>query len=170
MDDINSQVGDSLSGPKSRAPEPRLESLAKALAKVFRGRSRMENVANSAYFKVFIAEADSGGGGGMRRPSPGYASASPGIAAVSAKKRVVNYWCFSTGVAMEDLKRLGIRSLILTSGMLMLPYAIIMAAAGYICLYMCICVSICTCVSLSVRVCLYLCVCVSTCACVSLNE
>ncbi len=110
MDDINSQVGDSLSGPKARAPEPRLESFAKALAKVFRGRNRAESIANSAYFKVFIAESDSGSG--LRRSMP---SPSPGAA--GRKKRVVNYWCFCTGVAMEDLKRLGIRSLILTSGM-----------------------------------------------------
>lgn len=33
-------------------------------------------------------------------------------------KRVVNYWCFSTGVALKELTELGIRSVVLTSGTL----------------------------------------------------
>ena len=35
-----------------------------------------------------------------------------------AKKRVLNYWCFSTGLAIEEIKRLGVRSILLTSGTL----------------------------------------------------
>ena len=32
--------------------------------------------------------------------------------------RVLSYWCFSPGHAMEDLKAKGVRSVILTSGTL----------------------------------------------------
>ena len=34
------------------------------------------------------------------------------------KKRVLNFWAFSPGIAMEDLKKLGVRTIILTSGTL----------------------------------------------------
>jgi hypothetical protein len=38
------------------------------------------------------------------------------VAGTVTKKRVINYWCFSPGIAMEELKALGVRSIILTSG------------------------------------------------------
>lgn len=33
-------------------------------------------------------------------------------------KRIINYWCFSTGVALKELVALGIRSVLITSGTL----------------------------------------------------
>ena len=42
-------------------------------------------------------------------------TASGGIA---GKKKVINFWCFSTGVALSELSGLGIKSMLLTSGTL----------------------------------------------------
>jgi regulator of telomere elongation helicase 1 len=37
---------------------------------------------------------------------------------VPVHQRVLSYWCFCPGVAMEQLRALGVRSIILTSGTL----------------------------------------------------
>lgn len=103
---------------------PTLMDFAGAVERVFRG----ERSGHYGDYKVFVCEEDnkppaqfggrsSGGrlsGGGEQFTSPRRGHAQAG--AVPSKKRVVNYWCFSPGVAMEELKALGVRSVILTSG------------------------------------------------------
>jgi hypothetical protein len=44
----------------------------------------------------------------------------PAVAAVT-KKRVISFWCFTTGVAMMELQKLGIKSMLLTSGKELVP-------------------------------------------------
>lgn len=42
-----------------------------------------------------------------------------GLSSVGAKKgRMLSWWCFNPGLAMEEFTRMGVRSIILTSGTL----------------------------------------------------
>ena len=64
-------------------------------------------------YKCFICEEESGAGGKWGKP------ASPAQMSYTGKthrKRVVNFWSFSPGIALEELKSLRVRSIILTSG------------------------------------------------------
>jgi hypothetical protein len=109
MDDANSMMAGSSFGSGGGGsvgiPDPKLISLAASLGKIF--KSTAKNTGNSIRktnvedYRVFLKED---------APQRG----------ASAKKnpRILNYWCFSPGAAMEDLKALGVRSLILTSGTL----------------------------------------------------
>jgi hypothetical protein len=109
-------------------PEPNLVALTGAFSRVFRGRTLSESVTAVADYKVFICEEENvkkntyGEKGGHSTPyqlpagvrvSGGHYSASN-----NQKKRVLNFWAFSPGIAMEDLKNLGVRTVILTSGTL----------------------------------------------------
>jgi hypothetical protein len=95
LDDLNLALGGARTGG---IQEPKLSLLAQSFTKVYKGRDMTECMRLAADYSVFIKE-DSGKGGGKG-------------------KRTINYWCFSPGVAMEELKRLGVRSIILTSGTL----------------------------------------------------
>jgi hypothetical protein len=106
-------------GEGGKSPESKLDFLSKVFMRLFRGKTRQECIANTQFYRVFIAdeviEANprrlSGGGGDQyRKTLSGSLS--------GTKKRVINYWCFSSGLALEDLRKLGVRSFILTSGTL----------------------------------------------------
>ena len=113
--------------------DPKLSAFAQALDRILRSARS----GSTADYKVYICDeavkpaagqynhASSGGGGtgsgSVRGSANGYqyvtAGGVPATAGGAArKKRVVNYWCFSTGVAMSELQRLGVKSLLLTSG------------------------------------------------------
>ena len=85
-------------------PEPKLVSLSRMLSRVFRARTRMECIHLAGDYKVYINEEANNQNHNRNSSNHG------------RKKRVINYWCFSPGVAMEDLKRLGVRSVLITSG------------------------------------------------------
>lgn len=55
-----------------------------------------------------------------------------GSNAGGTKKRVVNFWAFSPGIAMEDLKRLGVRSILLTSGTISFQFIYIYICFTYV--------------------------------------
>lgn len=106
-----------------RAPESKLDYLSKVFIRLFRGKSRQECIANTQFYRAFITDEvveanprrlSGGGGGGDQYKKTLTLSGS----VAGTKKRVVNYWCFSSGLALEDLRKLGVRSLILTSGTL----------------------------------------------------
>jgi hypothetical protein len=89
---------------------------------VFRGRTLQESAAAVVDYKVFICEEDvpkkgSGFGSSGHKSANGVWVAG-GNTPSSKKKRVLNFWAFSPGIALEDLKKLGVRSIILTSGTL----------------------------------------------------
>ncbi len=98
MDDITGALGGSRS---AGVQEPKLSFLGQCLAKVYKGRDLEGCQRLATDYSVFIKEEPN------KTPT-----------GVSGKKRVLNYWCFSPGVAMEELKRLGVRSILLTSGTL----------------------------------------------------
>ena len=107
LDDLTKVTGDA---PKA---EPKLVLLAQAFAKIFRGKTREERKLNASLYKVFISE------GRVRESNKkhiSYHGSSPAAGHNSCK--VLNYWCFCTGLAIEEIKRLGVRSIILTSGTL----------------------------------------------------
>ena len=71
---------------------------------------------------------NNGGGGGGQRQSYGanrkdgangiWVKETTGSGGGNTKKRILNFWAFSPGIAMEELKKLGVRTIILTSGTL----------------------------------------------------
>jgi hypothetical protein len=107
-------------------PEPKLSMLASAFSRVYRGRTLQESVASSVDYKVFICEEEAKSKDGYNQPGSGgpvngrggvwTSGGSSGSNAGGTKKRVLNFWAFSPGIAMEDLKKLGVRSILLTSG------------------------------------------------------
>eukprot|EP00603_Paraphysomonas_imperforata_P001407 CAMPEP_0114440758 /NCGR_PEP_ID=MMETSP0103-20121206/15968_1 /TAXON_ID=37642 ORGANISM="Paraphysomonas imperforata, Strain PA2" /NCGR_SAMPLE_ID=MMETSP0103 /ASSEMBLY_ACC=CAM_ASM_000201 /LENGTH=117 /DNA_ID=CAMNT_0001611739 /DNA_START=84 /DNA_END=434 /DNA_ORIENTATION=- len=112
MDDANSIMGGSsfgVSGGGSAVPDPKLVNLASSLSKVFKNGTKNvhgHNIKpNTEDYRVFLKEDALP----KRGPNAGSGKKTP---------RILNYWCFSPGAAMEDLKALGVRSLILTSGTL----------------------------------------------------
>ena len=110
LEEAQSSLGGGLLGGGSPAsvPEPRLNLLAKSLARLYRGSNRQECLAGAADYKLYVCEEDtpSVSANGKINPKGG------------KKKRVLNYWCFCPGIAMLELKRLGVRSILLTSGTL----------------------------------------------------
>lgn len=95
MDDVTAALGGVRTGAVS---EPKLSHLSQCFAKIYKGRDMADCVRHTVDYSVFIQEEASKLG--------------------KQGKKIINYWCFSPGVAMEELKRLGVRSIILTSGTL----------------------------------------------------
>ncbi len=60
--------------------------------------------------------------------------------APKSKGRTLSFWCFKPGVAMADLKALGVRSIILTR----CARARARAPATAVCVCVCVCVLLCT--------------------------
>eukprot|EP01033_Poteriospumella_lacustris_P001350 gene1349-985_t len=87
---------------------PKLEILGRGLERIFRSAS-----SSAEDYKVYIFEKPLKPGGGNNR----YQNDTV-YGASSKKKRVINFWCFSTGVALRELTALGVRSVIVTSGTL----------------------------------------------------
>lgn len=108
MDKLSSALGQNSSSPIA---EPKVASLGKALQKIFKTGSKIENEKNSLDYKVFINEEEE---------KKDFNRSKHGVTIVnhSKKKWIINYWAFSPGIAMEELKKLGIRSIVLTSGTL----------------------------------------------------
>lgn len=92
----------------AHVPEPKLQLLAQAVERILRSGTAEE-------YKVYICE-------GNNKPYP---TSAPRTAATvftstgsTGRRRVVNFWCFSTGVALKELVSLGVRSVVITSGTL----------------------------------------------------
>lgn len=88
MEDANASVGP-LSSSSVIVPDPKLTVLAKSFARVFRGKSTRECEQAAADYRVFISDEEYTKQG------------------TSGKKRTLNYWCFSPGLAMIELKKMG---------------------------------------------------------------
>jgi hypothetical protein len=88
--------------------EPKLTHFSTSLKRVFRSRVKHENSIKLIDYKTFICEADSNKSDNRFNQSTQNRSSKP--------KRVLNFWAFSSGIAMEELAQLGIRSFLLTSG------------------------------------------------------
>jgi regulator of telomere elongation helicase 1 len=80
------------------AAEPKLGAFLRLCRCVFRGNTAEDCLAVSSNYKVFIEQAE---------PPQGHMHA-----------RVLHYWCFSPGVALNEVKSLGARCILLTSGTL----------------------------------------------------
>jgi hypothetical protein len=88
--------------------EPRLNIFKNSLERVFRSASY-----SGSDYKVYISDESP-------KKSDRYSNSSSVLTSFSNSKKIrtVNYWCFSTGIALMELKSLGIKSFILTSGLL----------------------------------------------------
>lgn len=113
MDALN---GDGNSSINVSIPEPKLLSMSNHLARVFRSENKQANLARSLDYKVFIREEDP-----KESSKPTYGNR-PGLLGAakpsSTKKRAVNFWAFTSGIAMEELRALGVRTFVITSGTL----------------------------------------------------
>lgn len=98
----------------ARAPDPKLGLFAKAFTKIYRGKTRDECYGNTMFYKVYLSDEQE------KKSFKSYQNKQPvgASSSVGARRRVLNYWCFSTGLAVEEIKNLGVRSIILTSGTL----------------------------------------------------
>jgi len=86
--------------------EPKLTHFANSLKRVFRSKVRQENNLKLMDYKVFVCEAE-----------PNKSDARSHLIQNRLKpKRLLNFWAFSSGIAMEELMLKGIRSFLLTSG------------------------------------------------------
>lgn len=93
--------------------EPKLVMFTQAIERVF--RSDIGNYTSD--YKVYINE-DNGikpPGTLGNQPQHTYLKQIPMKSTIKSNK-VVNFWCFSTGVAMNELKKIGVKSILLTSG------------------------------------------------------
>lgn len=97
-------------GAPAAAVEPKLQAFALAFDRIMRS-ARNGSVGD---YKVYIADEviknTSFGANGSSYTQVSASGAPP------KKKRVINFWCFSTGVAMGELQKLGVKSILLTSG------------------------------------------------------
>ncbi|KAJ1402048.1 hypothetical protein B484DRAFT_405534, partial [Ochromonadaceae sp. CCMP2298] len=99
--------------------EPTLQKFTQALDRVLRSAK----AGNCADYKCYVCDEeikeyrkkDDGTGSGSKAANS-YSSLHSGVE--KRRRRMINYWCFSTGVAMSELQGLGVKSLLLTSGTL----------------------------------------------------
>jgi hypothetical protein len=84
--------------------EPKLNIFKNSLDRVFRSTSY-----SGSDYKVYISDESP-------KKSERYSSSVLASFSNAKKIRTVHYWCFSTGIALMELKSLGIKSFILTSG------------------------------------------------------
>ncbi|KNC52066.1 tumor necrosis factor receptor superfamily member 6B [Thecamonas trahens ATCC 50062] len=120
LDEVVSLITSASSAGRGPARTSALSSFKESVVKMF-----SKSAQSSADFKVYIAEDTSRGGGGRggrrgSRPSFGGPSDGGGGASASSDKpgRIVGFWCFSPGVAVQDLVACSVRNIILTSGTL----------------------------------------------------
>jgi regulator of telomere elongation helicase 1 len=100
-------------------PEPRLVLLTRALSRVYTGTTRSACEATAGDYKVFVCEEElSKKLSSAEKRNPFQQSVMNNTRNTGRRGRILNYWCFSPGIAMLDLKKLGVRSFILTSGTL----------------------------------------------------
>lgn len=108
MEMAQDALGFDAAGASAAAVEPKLQAFTASLGRVLHSvKSR-----SCDDYKVYIADEV------IKSTANVYA----GAEARPQKKRVINYWCFSTGVAMQELQQLGVKSLLLTSGMNSIPF------------------------------------------------
>ena len=102
MEMAQDALGFDAAGASAAAVEPKLQAFNASLGRVLHSvKSR-----SCDDYKVYIAD----------EVIKSAANVFAGADARPQKKRVINYWCFSTGVAMQELQQLGVKSLLLTSG------------------------------------------------------
>lgn len=109
-------AGSAVAGGKALA----LEGFRQILDRVFRDETAAFELCK--YFKVVIQTPierggnNSNNGGGRQGQQVGHGGSM--FAMRTKKGRTLSYWCFSPGIAMRELKSLGVRSVVLTSGTL----------------------------------------------------
>lgn len=93
---------------QAAAKEPSLTQLATILNRLFRG-SANSAAASASLYRVYVHEPEAGRGGGGRKD----------VSLMGSRRgpsgRTLSYWCFSAGVAMQELAALGVHNVVLTS-------------------------------------------------------
>ena len=102
--------------PSLAMAEPKLIMLGNAIERIYRGGTLKEALDSAREYKVFICEDNSPTT--KIKASDHFTASLSNMSKINTKKRVLNFWSFCPGIALEDLKKLGVRSIILTSGTL----------------------------------------------------
>ena len=85
---------------------PKMTFFMEALMRIFRYSNKIKNKATlSEHYKVFVCYEDT-------KHQKSHNSNK------NTDKRIINFWCFSPGLAMEEFKEMCVKSIILTSGTL----------------------------------------------------
>ncbi|CAL4948966.1 unnamed protein product [Urochloa decumbens] len=88
------------SGVQAKAPVSRLESIRDILDIIFRGGGQN----HAKYYRFHVNESQQTSGDALK--------------VLGKSSRTFSWWCFNPGLAMEEFLKLGVRSIILTSGTL----------------------------------------------------
>ena len=114
----DAMVGESSSGAAALQVEPKLQAFTLAIDRVVRSI----RTGSSIDYRVYITDEVIKQNNTTNNTNNGYIQISSNSTTNSNTnkqyKRIINYWCFSTGVAMTELQTLGIKSMLLTSGTL----------------------------------------------------
>ena len=115
--DLAQEALDQDDGPYEKsasfASEPKINQLAVVLDRLLRSTK-----GTFQDYRMYISEEKIKIFGNNSNNSRGELKVGQPIQQKKTTKRVIKYWCFSTGVALEDLVALKIRSVIVTSGTL----------------------------------------------------
>ncbi|CAO2190879.1 unnamed protein product [Urochloa humidicola] len=87
-------------GVQAKATVSRLESIRDILDIIFRGGGQN----HAKYYRFHVNESQQTSGGALK--------------VLGKSSRTLSWWCFNPGLAMEEFLKLGVRSIILTSGTL----------------------------------------------------
>ncbi|KAL6615001.1 hypothetical protein ACP70R_037271 [Stipagrostis hirtigluma subsp. patula] len=87
-------------GAKTKATVSRLESIRDMLDIIFRGGGQ----SHAKYYRFHVNESQQTSGDALK--------------VLGKSSRTLSWWCFNPGLAMEEFLKLGVRSIILTSGTL----------------------------------------------------
>lgn len=99
-------------GAPLAASEPKLAIFIQLYERIIQANNR--NLWQD--YKVFVCEEGLNTSNHSKWNHGGDASSAKNGKGNQKKKRVVNFWSFSPGIALEELKGLHVRSIILTSG------------------------------------------------------
>jgi len=125
--------GSSSSSSSIPIVEPKLSSFAQALDRIF--RSELGHFTDD--YKVYVCteevkhtnhySSSSSSKSQYNNNNNSYnnnaQNRSSSLSGTGKVKKILHYWCFSTGVAMNELKKLGVKSILLTSGTIIItPY------------------------------------------------
>lgn len=87
---------------------PKMSFFMESLTRIFRYANKVRNKATlSEHYKVFVCCEENK-----------YQKSHNSSNNTDKNKRVINFWCFSPGLAMEEFKEMAVKTIILTSGTL----------------------------------------------------
>lgn len=104
----SAELLESTGGTAAAAQEPKLVNIYRLLSRAFRGENKAKCQKGSFDYKVFLTE----------EKQKAWNSFGPVSQQPKKATRKLCFWSFSPGIALEELKKVGVGSILLTSGTL----------------------------------------------------